>query len=157
MTAHFNSLNDAVLADVWEGRVETAYRPGLYRNVGKRVFEATLVLLSLPVVLPLILLLALPMVLRGESPFYTQRRVGRGGRTFVMWKLRSMVADADERLARYLRETPRRAKNGRGTRSCAMIPALPPTAGSFARRRSTSFRSSSTCCSGTWLSSGRAR
>jgi exopolysaccharide production protein ExoY len=106
MTAHFNSLNDAVLADVWEGRVETAYRPGLYRNVGKRVFEATLVLLSLPVVLPLILLLALPMVLRGESPFYTQRRVGRGGRTFVMWKLRSMVADADERLARYLRENP---------------------------------------------------
>ncbi len=106
MTAHFNSLNDSVLADVWEGRVETAHRPGLYRNAGKRVFETALVLLALPVVLPLTLLLALPMLLRGERPFYSQRRVGLGGRTFVMWKLRSMVADADEQLARYLRDNP---------------------------------------------------
>jgi hypothetical protein len=45
MTAHFNSLNDAILADVWEGRVETAHRPGFYRNVGKRIFETLLVLL----------------------------------------------------------------------------------------------------------------
>jgi lipopolysaccharide/colanic/teichoic acid biosynthesis glycosyltransferase len=106
MTAHFNSLNDAILADVWEGRVETAHRPGFYRNTGKRVIETALVLVSLPFVLPLILLLALPMLLRGEQPFYSQRRVGLGGRTFVMWKLRSMVADADEHLARYLRENP---------------------------------------------------
>ena len=106
MTAHFNSLNDAVLADVWEGRVETAHRPGLYRNVGKRVFETLLVLVALPLVLPLTLILALPMLLRGESALYSQRRVGMGGRTFVMWKLRSMVADADEQLARYLRENP---------------------------------------------------
>ena len=106
MTAHFNSLNDAILADVWEGRVETAHRPGFYRNAGKRGLEALLVLLSLPVVLPLTLILALPMLFRGENPFYCQRRVGLGGRTFVMWKLRSMVADADEHLARYLRENP---------------------------------------------------
>jgi lipopolysaccharide/colanic/teichoic acid biosynthesis glycosyltransferase len=106
MTAHFNSLNDSVLADVWEGRVETAHRPGMYRNAGKRVFETALVLLALPVVLPLTLLLALPMLLRGERPFYSQRRVGLGGRTFVMWKLRSMVADADDHLAQHLRENP---------------------------------------------------
>ncbi len=106
MTAHFNSLNDAILADVWEGRVETAHRPGFYRNVGKRIFETILVLLALPVVLPLTLILILPMLLRGEQPFYSQRRVGMGGRTFVMWKLRSMVVDADRHLARYLRENP---------------------------------------------------
>ena len=106
MTAHFNSLNDAILADVWEGRVETAHRPGFYRNVGKRIFETFLVILSLPVVLPLTLVLAIPMLLRGEHPFYVQRRVGLGGRTFVMWKLRSMVADADDHLAQYLRENP---------------------------------------------------
>ena len=106
MTAHFNSLNEAILADVWEGRVETAHRPGFYRNVGKRVFETLLVVIALPVVLPLTLLLAIPMLLRGEQPFYVQRRVGLGGRTFVMWKLRSMVADADDHLAKYLRENP---------------------------------------------------
>jgi exopolysaccharide production protein ExoY len=106
MTAHSNSLNNAILADVLEHRVETAYRPGFYRNVGKRVVETFLVLFSLPFVLPLTLLLALPMLLRGEQPFYSQRRVGLGGRTFVMWKLRSMVADADEHLARCLRKNP---------------------------------------------------
>jgi lipopolysaccharide/colanic/teichoic acid biosynthesis glycosyltransferase len=106
MTAHFNSLNDALRADVWEGPVETARRPGLYRNFGKRAFDAVLVALSVPIVLPLTLILALPMLLRGENPFYRQRRVGLGGRTFVMWKLRSMVIDADEQLARYLRENP---------------------------------------------------
>jgi lipopolysaccharide/colanic/teichoic acid biosynthesis glycosyltransferase len=46
------------------------------------------------------------MLLRGERPFYSQRRVGLGGRTFVMWKLRSMVADADDHLAKHLRENP---------------------------------------------------
>jgi lipopolysaccharide/colanic/teichoic acid biosynthesis glycosyltransferase len=106
MTAHFNSLSDAILADVWEGHVETAYRPGFYRNTGKRVLETALVLLSAPIVIVLTLLLALPMLLRGEQPFYSQRRVGLAGRTFVMWKLRSMVADADEHLARHLRENP---------------------------------------------------
>jgi lipopolysaccharide/colanic/teichoic acid biosynthesis glycosyltransferase len=106
MTAHFNSLADAVRADVLEGRIETAYRPGFYRNHGKRLLDVALVLLAAPIVLPLTLLLAIPMALEGGSPFYHQRRVGHGGRTFVMWKLRSMVVDADERLARYLRENP---------------------------------------------------
>jgi exopolysaccharide production protein ExoY len=106
MTAHFNALGDAVRADVLEGRIETAYRPGLYRNHGKRALDLLLVLVAAPIVVPLVLLLAIPMLLAGGKPFYSQRRVGMGGRTFVMWKLRSMVVDADERLARYLRDNP---------------------------------------------------
>lgn len=106
MTAHFNALTDAVRADVLEGRIQTAHRPGLYRNHGKRLLDVLLVLLAAPIVVPLTLLLALPMMLSGGAPFYSQRRVGLGGRTFVMWKLRSMVVDADERLARYLRDHP---------------------------------------------------
>jgi lipopolysaccharide/colanic/teichoic acid biosynthesis glycosyltransferase len=38
----------------------------------------------------------------GHSPFYRQERLGMGGRIFSMWKLRSMVPDADARLAAYL-------------------------------------------------------
>jgi lipopolysaccharide/colanic/teichoic acid biosynthesis glycosyltransferase len=106
MTAHFDSLNEPLIADLVGTPVQTAYRPGIYRNIGKRIFETVLVILALPVVAPLTLLLALPMLLRGENPFYRQRRLGMGGRTFVMWKLRSMVSDADDHLARYLRENP---------------------------------------------------
>jgi lipopolysaccharide/colanic/teichoic acid biosynthesis glycosyltransferase len=106
MTALLSSLNEAKRADVLQGRVEMAHRPGLYRSVGKRLFETLLVLLALPLVVPLTLLLVLPMLLRGETPFYTQPRVGLGGQTFLMWKLRSMVADADKHLVLYLRDHP---------------------------------------------------
>lgn len=31
----------------------------------------------------------------GKSPFYSQVRVGKSGKKFTMWKIRSMVANAD--------------------------------------------------------------
>jgi lipopolysaccharide/colanic/teichoic acid biosynthesis glycosyltransferase len=49
-------------------------------------------------------------MLDGKSPFYTQPRVGRNGHIFRMWKLRSMVADADARLGAYLDSNPERRR-----------------------------------------------
>jgi lipopolysaccharide/colanic/teichoic acid biosynthesis glycosyltransferase len=75
-------------------------RPGgLYRRVFKRGLDIALILASLPGWLPLIVLFALGNVLTGNAPFYSQPRLGKGGRVFRMWKLRSMVADADDALA----------------------------------------------------------
>ena len=42
----------------------------------------------------------------GGSPFYSQTRVGRHGRTFRLWKFRSMTVDADLRLQRLLAADP---------------------------------------------------
>ncbi|MEM7781663.1 MAG: sugar transferase, partial [Pseudomonadota bacterium] len=42
----------------------------------------------------------------GKSPFYRQERVGRNGRTFWIWKLRTMVVDADAKLEAYLAANP---------------------------------------------------
>ena len=36
--------------------------------------------------------------------FYTQERIGQNGKIFKMYKYRSMVIDADERLEKYLEE-----------------------------------------------------
>lgn len=69
-----------------------------YQHGGKRALDVTLILLSLPVVLPLIALLMLAVALSGGRPFYTQSRIGRDGRHFRLWKLRTMVHDADARL-----------------------------------------------------------
>ena len=74
----------------------------IYRNGLKRVFDATLVLICLPVALPLIAIMALLVSLDGHSPFYRQDRVGQGGRIFRMWKLRSMVPDAQSLLETHL-------------------------------------------------------
>lgn len=79
---------------------------GLYRAHGKRLADIVFVaMVALPVALVIAVLAAIVM-LDGKSPFYTQNRVGLNGRVFRMWKLRSMVADADQVMAQYLADNP---------------------------------------------------
>jgi lipopolysaccharide/colanic/teichoic acid biosynthesis glycosyltransferase len=77
-------------------------RRGLYRNMVKRAMDVTAILLAAPVVVPVVAVLAVMVARDGGRPFYSQMRVGKDGRRFRMWKLRSMVADADARMDEYL-------------------------------------------------------
>lgn len=77
-----------------------------YRNVFKRVLDVSLILISLPLVLPVVMILAALVAMNGGQPFYSQDRIGHGGRVYRIWKLRTMVRDADARLDSYLRENP---------------------------------------------------
>lgn len=80
---------------------------GFYRNGAKRLFDiAVIVLFALPIVLPVMLLLALVVMIKGGRPFYRQLRVGRGGRLYTMWKLRTMEEDAERKLADHLAADP---------------------------------------------------
>lgn len=79
---------------------------GLYRSGIKRGLDAFLVLLSLPFTVPVIGLCAIALWLEGGSPFYTQPRLGRDGKTFRIFKLRSMVQNADQVLETYLANDP---------------------------------------------------
>lgn len=63
----------------------------------KRGVDLTLCLLALPLVLPVVLLCALAVRLETPgAPFFCQVRTGRDGRRFRMWKLRTMVANAED-------------------------------------------------------------
>ena len=84
----------------------TAAPEGFYRKFAKRAFDITLIVLSAPLVLPLIALLALCVTLGGGKPFYTQERLGLNGRTYRIWKLRTMVPNADEVLEDHLAQDP---------------------------------------------------
>ncbi|MFG6617741.1 MULTISPECIES: sugar transferase [unclassified Sulfitobacter] len=77
-----------------------------YARWGKRAFDIALAVILLPVLLPVILALAGVVALDGGAPFFGHRRVGKGGRGFHCWKIRTMVADAQEHLAQYLDENP---------------------------------------------------
>ena len=77
-----------------------------YRSGLKRALDVALVLAASLPILMLVGLLALLVALDGGRPFYVQARLGRGGRVFRMWKLRSMVPDADLALARHLDADP---------------------------------------------------
>lgn len=89
-----------------QGDGDRARVGGLYRNGGKRAFEVMLILLAAPVMLPLVLLIAALVACDGHNPFFVQKRIGRGGRVFRIWKLRSMVVDAESRLQTYLASDP---------------------------------------------------
>lgn len=65
----------------------------------KRMFDLIVSALILLVLSPLLLVLALLVRLGSRGPvFFLQERVGLDGRRFKMWKFRSMVADAEDRL-----------------------------------------------------------
>lgn len=74
----------------------------IYRDAIKRMLDIAIVLIALVPVLLILLPFALLVARDGSSPLYFQRRVGRGGKIFLMWKLRSMVPNADRLLHAYL-------------------------------------------------------
>ena len=71
--------------------------------LAKRLMDLALVLLTLPLWLPLNLIIAL--IIRITSPgapvVFKQLRTGKGGRRFYMYKFRTMVPNAEELKARY--------------------------------------------------------
>ncbi|MCK0103871.1 sugar transferase [Pseudohalocynthiibacter sp. F2068] len=74
----------------------------IYKNYFKRLFDIAFVLLTAPIGLPLIALMALIVARDGASPFYWQPRVGRNGNVFRMLKIRTMVPNADACLEEHL-------------------------------------------------------
>lgn len=77
-----------------------------YRERVKPVFDALLIILSLPITLPVILFCAIALWMEGGQPFYRQDRLGRNGKIFSIWKLRTMVRDADQQLETCLAADP---------------------------------------------------
>ncbi len=65
----------------------------------KRAADLVLAGLGLAVALPLMLFIAVAIKVESRGPvFFRQRRVGLGGRHFMMWKFRTMRRDAESRL-----------------------------------------------------------
>ena len=107
MPMQFDNRSIMVNATPISALSQPAARPRLsYRDHAKRALDILLVVLAAPVVLPVVLFFAALVALEGGQPFYSQQRVGRGGRSFRMWKLRSMVRDADARLEAHLAADP---------------------------------------------------
>ncbi len=83
-----------------------ANQTSFYRNGGKRALETLLVILSLPFFVPIMLLCAIALWIEGGNPFYRQDRLGKEGKHFSIFKLRTMVRDADAVLEDYLSRDP---------------------------------------------------
>lgn len=74
-----------------------------WRVASKRLFDIAVAALGLIVIAPVLLLLAVVIRLDSQGPaLFRQERVGRDGRSFQILKLRTMVVDAEDRLAELL-------------------------------------------------------
>lgn len=86
--------------------IRRARHRSLYTRFGKRALDILLVLAAAPAIALTVAILALLIARDGGSPFFSQMRVGKDGRTYRMWKLRTMVVDADARLEAHLATDP---------------------------------------------------
>lgn len=80
----------------------------LWRSrVTKRIMDFVLTVLGGTLVLPWVAIIAALVRLTSRGPaFYGQERIGEGGRTFCVWKFRTMVQNADELLEQHLQAHP---------------------------------------------------
>ncbi|WP_162599853.1 exopolysaccharide biosynthesis polyprenyl glycosylphosphotransferase [Nocardioides solisilvae] len=110
-----------------------ASAPAPLRRVVKELWERCFAALALLLLAPLLALLALAVRADGGGhAIFRQVRVGRDGREFVLLKLRTMHADAEERLADMtdlneadevlfkMRHDPRITRVGRVLRRCSL-------------------------------------
>lgn len=99
------NLNTAVQVDSLPALHQA--RPGAaYLRWPKRLFDLLLAALILPVLMPVIAVLWALVRLDGGPGFFGHSRIGRGGKVFRCMKIRTMVPDAEGRLATYLAANP---------------------------------------------------
>jgi len=92
------SVHDRYISDLAKDQSKST----IYRHLGKRLFDVSFTVLALPFILPIVAILAIIIAFDGGKPFYSQMRIGKDGRHYRMWKLRTMVKDADACLAHHL-------------------------------------------------------
>ena len=75
----------------------------IYQAWGKRALDLTLAALLLPLIAPVILVIWGVVRLEGAPGIFAHKRIGRHGREFYCFKIRTMVPDAEIKLAQYLK------------------------------------------------------
>ena len=103
------------------GHAETWYVRG-----GKRLLDLFLIAILSPIVLPILVIVAPFVLLDGHAFLFKQSRVGRGGTQFKVFKIRTMMPDAEAALQSYLAKNPRAAEEWHKYQKLAHDPRITP-------------------------------
>ena len=137
MTIHLKDFPEAgaglTVAPLQDGIAKS--RTSFYKNYAKRAIDIVLILLAAPFILPVVAVIAVMAMSKGASPFYFQRRVGRGGTIFNLVKIRTMVPDAEAALEAHLAHDPAARKEWDSTQKLKHDPRI-TKAGHFLRKSS---------------------
>ncbi|WP_438986957.1 sugar transferase [Marivivens donghaensis] len=126
---------DSVSVPSFPVRQVSRYGARLYQCVFKRLIDTLLVVVSLPIVVPVIAVLALIIRRDGGPAFFVQPRVGLNGEVFPCFKLRTMHVDAEARLAEMCATDPNIAAEWHRDQKLRIDPRITKV-GCFLRRSS---------------------
>lgn len=147
MVANLVILSSPILLpSLWVESFEAAGLNGVHirdrllfpaQRVIKRLCDIGLSAFLLLLALPVIVFSAILITLRSPGPvFYCNQRIGRGGRKFGAWKIRTMVRDSKERLEAYLAEHPEARKEWEEESKLKYDPRIIPGIGHILRKTS---------------------
>jgi len=98
---------------------------GVHYRCVKRLLDIVMVCSFLPCLVPLLLIVAVIVRISSPGPIlYRQRRIGRFGSEFELWKFRSMYVNGDEILHHHLLANDEAAREWRQTRKLKMDPRV---------------------------------
>ncbi len=131
------SYTETVSLPVIKSRPVNRAPSDLFRyRVLKRFVDVVLVLVSAPVMLPLLGIVAVMVMLSSPGPIlYSHRRIRKNGAFFSMWKFRTMCLNSAEVLEEYLARNPKARTEWNKTHKLRNDPRITPI-GAFLRRYS---------------------
>lgn len=119
------------------GLVYRQKKPHPLQLAAKYALDKLVAGVALLAFLPAILVIALAIKLGSAGPaFYCQVRVGQDGKPIRVWKFRTMVLDAEQRLQEYLAANPAAMAEWKTYFKLKNDPRIIPGVGSFLRKSS---------------------
>jgi lipopolysaccharide/colanic/teichoic acid biosynthesis glycosyltransferase len=98
---------------------------GVHYRWVKRLLDIVIVCSFLPVLVPMLLIVAMIVRISSQGPIlYRQRRIGRFGREFELWKFRSMYVNSDDILHSHLLADDDAAREWRQSRKLKVDPRV---------------------------------
>lgn len=117
---------DAIQTDWAQARQREFASPGIGFELAKRLLDLCGAMLALVLFSPLLLFASAWVKLTDGGPvFYRQYRVGRDGKLFKIWKLRTMRTDAEKNGPRFASDNDPRIVPGCGWMRRSHIDELP--------------------------------
>ncbi|MEM7505778.1 MAG: exopolysaccharide biosynthesis polyprenyl glycosylphosphotransferase [Pseudomonadota bacterium] len=104
-------------------------------RVVKRLFDMTLTLVGLVVILPVMAIISVLLMLEGGPVLFAQTRIGRDGQRFCCYKFRTMRKDAEGYLAELLASDPAMRQEWETYQKLSNDPRITPL-GAFLRKTS---------------------
>jgi exopolysaccharide production protein ExoY len=123
----------------WDGSISPKPIQGFsswQAEAGQRALDITSAVLIILLLAPFLMLIALAVALTSQGPIvFAHRRIGRDGLPFHCWKFRTMVVDAEARLADMLSRDPQARAEWASDHKLRNDPRI-TTIGTFLRKSS---------------------